>query len=81
MKALGFILFNSDIYMFYDSKRCIYLVIYIDDFLIVAFTSVIIVEMRNTLAKLFELKNLGSVKLFFGIRIIYDRFNRRIYLD
>ena len=81
LKVLDFTPFNSDIYMFYNLKRRIYLMIYINDFLIVISIFILIIEVRDILVKLFELKNLDPVKLFLKIRIICDCPNRKIYLD
>ncbi len=55
--------------------------IYINDFLIIAPTSILIVEMKDILVKQFELKNLNFIKLFFEIWIIYDRPNQKIYFN
>ena len=81
LRALGFLPFNCDVCAFVDSERGIYLVIYVDDFLIAAPTTVLIAEVRNALARLFELKDLGPVKTFLGTRITRDRPNRKVYLD
>ena len=75
LRALNFISFNFDIYIFYNLKRRIYLVIYIDDFLITTPISTLIIKVKDILIKLFELKNLGSIKLSFRIRITYNRPN------
>ena len=37
--------------------------------------------MMDVLAKFFELKELGPMNTFLGIRITRDRLNRKIYFD
>ena len=58
----------------------IFLVVYVDNVLIIGDNINRIAKLKQDLATLLELSSLGEAKLFLGIEIIRDRNRRTLYL-
>ena len=65
---------------FFDDDFVIYL-LYVDDMLIIGHDSSKIDRLKRELSKYFAMKDLGSVKQILGMKICYDRKNRKLWLS
>ena len=66
--------------IFYNKDTKTYIIVQVDDILVLSSSLQIIEELKQNLLKLLELSNLGKVSLFLGIEITRDRKNRSISL-
>lgn len=49
-----------------------YLLIYIDDIIVAAKSSQIIMEIKNRIAEKFDIQGLGNIKYYLGIKVVKD---------
>lgn len=59
----------------------IFLLLYMDDMLIVGHNSKKIYSLKGELNKLFTIKDLGPTKQIFGIKMNHDKKNERLWLS
>jgi len=64
-----------------SSGEFIYLLLYVDDMLIVASNIEEIVRLKEQLGSVFEMKDLGATKRILGMEISRDRPSRKIFLS
>lgn len=81
LAQMGFKSLQSEICMFVNEKENIYVILYVDDFLIAGPSRSRIQEIAHGLNKRFELKELGDVSYFLGFDISRDREARTIHLS
>ena len=84
LMSLGFerSLFDPCLYTLSNDKQIVlYLIVYVDDMLIVGKHLDDIEHFKLNLAKRYAIKDLGVVERFIGIRITRDREQRLLYLD
>ncbi len=81
LRKLGFEPFGSDLCCFRNKDTGVMLLIYVDDLLIAAATKAAIAVVKQHLAGIYELKDLGEVRAFLGLNITRDRTNRVIYIN
>lgn len=81
IKEIGFELFDSDLYLFYSKTFNTFVVLYVNDLLVVAPTVELVATTHNHLQKKFRMKDLGEAKTFLRYKIHRDRLNKRIYLS
>ena len=66
--------------IFIDRIKNIFLVVYVDNVLIIGENINRIAKLKQDLATLLKLSSLGEAKFFLGIEIIRDRSKRTLYL-
>ena len=81
LKKLGFEALTTDLCVFKHHTETILLIIYVDDMLISAPTRDLVASVRHALKEHFELKELGDVKHFLGIKIVRNRASRQIFMS
>jgi hypothetical protein len=59
-------------------ESVLYLIIYVDDILVVAESESALTRVKNVLTKLYEIKDLGNAEYFFGVKI--EREHQRVKL-
>ena len=78
---LGFVLSESDLYMYINRERELTVLVYIDDITIVSPSKEQIQWFKTQFAKTFKIKDLGELKKILGIEIERDRVNKTIRLS
>ena len=81
LEARGFESLDSDVRLFRHKRYDILLLLYVDDLLIAAPSIRVINNVRNEIAKQFELKELGPMKRFLGFDVVRDRARRKIFVS
>ena len=76
---LSYILIASDQCIFKHDNGSL-LVVYVDDFLVIAKIRPLVDYIKRQLAQRFKLKDLGPVHFFLSIRIIRERSKRQLFL-
>ena len=80
LAKLGFIQLKSDNAIFIYYKLKIIIVIYVDDFLVMSPSLKAVKDFKKNLGTFFEVKDLGEVSYYLGVRITRDRAQRKIWL-
>jgi hypothetical protein len=82
LSKLGFIRLEADhsVYARGSSNGQTYLLVYVDDMLIVGSCHEVVKEMKKDLSKVFTMTDLGEASYFLGLEFSRDRGARRIYL-
>ncbi|CAM8908670.1 unnamed protein product [Rhodiola kirilowii] len=84
MLSLGFIRSKFDTCLYLKrpkSGMCLYLLLYVDDILIMSNAESEIEKIKKELSRNFDMKDLGNAKKILGINIIRDRKNKRMILS
>ena len=81
LEAGGFESLDSNTYLFRHRRYDILLLLYVDNLLIAVPSILVINNVRDQIAKQFELKELGPVKRFLGFDVICDRAQRKIFVS
>ena len=76
---IGFVRSSADPSLYVDAKRNIYITIWVDDLLIAGQNRRDIANVKGQLAGEFEMKDLGELKHFLGMKI--SRTNNKISID
>jgi transposase InsO family protein len=76
---IGFVRSSADPCLYIDVKRCLYITIWVDDLLIVGKHGSDIANVKAQLSREFEMKDLGELEHFLGMRI--SRVNGGITID
>jgi len=82
MVSINFSRSNYDSCVYFkklSSREFIYLLLYVDDMLIVASNMEVIVRLKEQLGSTFELKDLGAAKRILGMEISRDRPNQNSF--
>jgi hypothetical protein len=69
------------VYKFIKDNIVVFLVLYVDDILLIGNNKEKLTEVKNWLAEQFQMKDLGDACYVLGIQIIRDRKNRRLMLS
>ena len=72
---------QSDTSIYRHNKLKIYVITYVDDFLLIGPSQEGITNLKFQLQSEFEMKDLGECNYFLGIQIVRDRKNRQIHLS
>ncbi|CAM8978016.1 unnamed protein product [Rhodiola kirilowii] len=84
MLSLGFIksLYDSCLYLKdVKSATLLYVVLYVDDLLLICPSLPVIMQLKDNLKKFFDMKDLGKAQKILGVKIIRDRKNKQILLS
>ena len=65
---------DSSLFVYHSHYIIIYLIVYVDDIIIIGNSSSQISHLVTNLSKVFELKDLGALSYFLGIQIMPSRF-------
>ena len=65
---------DSSLFVFYSHQTIIYLLMYVDDIIIIGNSSSQVSHLVTALSKAFELKDLAALSYFLGIRIVPSKF-------
>lgn len=81
VKSLGFVQCQADkcVYMYNDSRCVVYLLLYVDDFLIASKSLDKIKELKGKFMSEFKMRDLKDVKYFLGIKV--ERIGQTMYLS
>ena len=69
------------VYKYINNKKVVFLVLYVDDILLIGNDVEILSNIKDWLAKQFQMKDLGEASCILGIEIIRDRKNRLLALS
>jgi hypothetical protein len=75
MRSLGFNVATSDPCLYILKKRMLYILLYVDECMIIGRSMEDINWVKQELSKKFDMKDLGKLKDFLGIEINYDKQN------
>jgi transposase InsO family protein len=80
LEKLGFKASNADpgLYIKKTQTGFVYLVVYVDDILIISKDPVAATEAKNALMSTFDIRDLGDAKYFLGMELIRSRKNRTL---
>eukprot|EP00253_Pinus_taeda_P030971 PITA_30971 len=83
IRGLGFTRSKADhcVYFKLIGDRVIYLVLYVDDMLLVGNDKEIIQDLKTQLSSKFDMKNLGATNYILGMEIKRDRTKRKLWLN
>jgi hypothetical protein len=83
MLGLGFVRSRVDhcVYSKQVGNHFIYVVLYVDDMLLVGNNMVVIKEVKSQLSSKFDMKDLGVANVILGMEIKRDRANRKLWLN
>ena len=83
IQRLGFVKSKVDNYMYYKQvgEHFIYVVLYIDDMLLVGNNVEVIKEVKMKLSSKFDIKCLGDTNLILGMEIKINHANRNLFLN
>jgi len=83
IQGLSFIKSKADHYVYFKliGDHVIYLVLYVDDMLLVGNDKEIIQDLNTQLSSKFDLKYLGATNYILGMEIKRDRANRKLSLN
>jgi hypothetical protein len=83
MMGLGFTRRKKDhcVYFKLIGDHLIYLVLYVDDMLLIGNNKEIIQDVKTQLSSKFEMKDLGAANFILGMEIKKDRKNRKLWLN
>ncbi|KAF4464965.1 Gag-Pol poly, partial [Fusarium albosuccineum] len=79
LKSIGFEPLSSEVCIFVRDDG-VMLILYVDDMGVAARTKDIVNGVIDEISQLFEIKRLGDMKDFLGLRIVRDRAKRHIYI-
>jgi transposase InsO family protein len=81
--GMGFRPTHSDscVYVMRDDSSVMYLLVYVDDLLLVASDSAQLTSVKAQLSSRFEMKDMGEAQFILGVQITRDRARRRLYLS
>nr|AAF65309.1 reverse transcriptase [Picea glauca] len=80
---LGFVISRADhcVYSKQVGNHFIYVVLYVDDMLLVGNNMDVIKEVKSQLSSKFDMKDLGAANFILGMDIKRDRANRKLWLN
>jgi hypothetical protein len=81
--GLGFTRSKEDHYVYFKliGHHLIYLVLYVDDMLLIGNKKDIIQDVKTQLSTKFDMQNIGVVNFILGMEIKRDRENRKLWLN
>ena len=83
LTELGFTSLQSDscVYIKREDNAVIYVLVYVDDLLLVTNDTSQLVATKDALATRFDMKDLGEARFLLGVQIRRDRAKRQLYLS
>jgi hypothetical protein len=83
MLGLGFTRSKEDHYVYFKliGDHLIYLVLYVDDMLLIGNNKEIIQDVKTQLSSKFDMKDLGATNFILGMEIKRDRENKKLWLN
>ena len=83
IRGLGFTRSKADhcVYFKLIGDRVIYLVLYVDDMLLVGNDKEIIQDLKTQLSSKFDMKDLGAANYILGMEIKRDQTKRKLWLN
>ncbi|CAM8977595.1 unnamed protein product [Rhodiola kirilowii] len=84
MLSLGFIRSQYDSCLYLKNVKSatpLYVVLYVDDLLLICPSLPVIMKLKDSLNKVFDMKDLGKAQKILGVKIIRDRKNKQILLS
>ena len=83
IRGLGFTRSKADhcVYFKLIGGRVIYLVLYVDDMLLVGNDKEIIQDLKTQFSSKFDMKDLGAANYILGMEIKRDRAKRKLWLN
>lgn len=81
LKEAGLLECDSDPCLFQNEEKTLYVIVYVDDFLITAESKQLIDETARKLSTSMSIKNLGEPKVFIGVQIERDRVRKEIKIS
>ena len=84
IRKLGFHRSSYDTCLYFkniSSKSPLYVLLYVDDILLISSSIILINSVKKDLKKYFDMKDLGSAKKILGVNIIRDRPNKQLWLS
>ena len=78
---LGFTASTADASLYVHNLRDVYLLVYVDDIVVIGTTLQRVIEVKSQLMAIFEARDLGEIVMFLGIRVTRDRAARTITLS
>ena len=83
IRGLGFTRRKGEHYLYFKliGYRVIYLVLYVDDMLLVGNDKEIIHDLKTQLSSKFDMKDLGAANYILGMEIKRDRAKRKLWLN
>jgi hypothetical protein len=81
--SLSFTRLESDhcIYVYHDGRVVIFIVLYVDDLMLVSNSLSRLVALKHRLAQLYQMKDLGEAEYILGIQIARDRARRTLHIS
>ena len=81
LESIGFVRLYSDHCIYFNADTGVIIAVWVDDLIILAKEMKEMDCVKEQLRKQFEIKDLGELEYFLGIRVIRDRVNRRIHIN
>ena len=81
LESIGFVRLYSDHCIYFNADTGVIIAVWVDDLIILAKEMKEMDCVKEQLRKRFEMKDLGELDYFLGIRVIRDRSNRRIHIS
>lgn len=83
LKSLGFtrLLADACLYILNIDGEGIYILVFVDDFIMVSSSQELLNWFKTNLCSKFKLWSYGDIKVFLGIRVVYDRDRGIVELD
>jgi hypothetical protein len=78
--SLSFTRLESDhcIYVYHDGRVVIFIVLYVDDLMLISNSLPRLVTLKRRLAEMYQMKDMGEAEYILGIQILRDRANRTL---
>jgi hypothetical protein len=72
---------DHSVYVKFDGARTLIIAIWVDDLVLVAWSLEVLLAFKSSIAKVFEMKDLGEVSNLLGIQVTRDRIEKSITLS
>jgi hypothetical protein len=72
---------DTCLYTFSLDQDLLVLLVYVDDLILASTTSALLQDFKTAISSRFNIKDLGELEYFLGVRVTRDRPNRRLLLD
>jgi hypothetical protein len=80
LKGLGYTPLASDIATYYNSGDNIFIISYVDDYLLIGLTITKINALKRQLARVYNIEDLGPAQFFLGVQIERNRLKRLLWI-
>jgi hypothetical protein len=72
---------DHSVYVKFDGPKTLIIAIWVDDLVLVAWSLEVLLAFKSSIAKVFEMKDLGEVSNLLGIQVTRDRIEKSIILS